>query len=190
MENRFLLTNMFKKYERVFAACATVGLLIVSRVLPHLPNVTPLTGIALFGARYQSKLYAFVVPLIALFLSDLLLGFHSTIVFVYASFVLSSYIGLLMRRLNFLQYITLASVISSLQFFLITNLGVFLTTPLYEKNIEGLLNCYIAALPFFRNSLFGDLFYTAILCSFYELCRTLLNGKKSILIYKDIFHNR
>ncbi len=135
-----------------------------SRLIPHPPNFVPLSAIALFsGAYFSSKKQAFILPLLALFFSDLILGFHSTMPVTYLSFVLIIFLGFWLKEKKSAIYIAEASVASSLLFFIITNLGVWAFTQLYPKTIAGLLTCYVAAIPFFHNALLGDLFYTGVL---------------------------
>lgn len=149
---------------------------ILTRLLPHPANFAPITAIALFSSVYLPKRLAFVVPLLAMILSDLVLGFHSTMPYVYGSIFLTSVIGVGIRRTPLRQgfvgqarRVVIATLGSSILFFIITNFGVWKETSLYPKTIDGLLQSYIMALPFFRNSVLGDLFYTAVLFGSYEL---------------------
>lgn len=137
---------------------------IFSRLIPHPPNFASLSAVALFsGAYFSSKKQAFIIPLLALFFSDLILGFHSTIPFTYLSFFLITFVGIWLKERKSVVFIAEASVASSILFFVLTNFGVWAVSPLYSKNIAGLLTCYVAAIPFFHNTLLGDLFYTAVL---------------------------
>ena len=134
-----------------------IAIAAIFRLLPHLPNVTPVTAMALFsGAYFTNKKFAFVVPLIAMFLSDIFLGFSTISLFVYAAFILVSYIGLKSKKINIKTIL-----ISSLSFFIITNFGVWLLV--YPNSIDGLLECYTLAIPFFRNSLIGDFFFAGVM---------------------------
>ena len=135
-----------------------------SRLIPHPPNLTSITAIALFGGAYFSdKRLAFLVPLAALFLSDLILGFYSHMEVVYLSFALIVCIGLWLQKRRSAFYIAGAALVSSVLFFFLTNFGVWAFESLYPKTFEGLLACYVAAIPFFQNTLQGDLFFTAVL---------------------------
>jgi len=150
---------------------------LLARFLPHPANFAPIVAIALFSARYLPKKYAFVLPLSVMFISDLFLGFYGpTMFFVYGSFILSGIIGLIARHQKSASFIPLASFSSSLVFFLVSNFGVWLTTTMYAKNLIGLQSCFIAAIPFFRNTLLGDFFYTGLFIGGYELAFFL--GKK------------
>lgn len=135
-----------------------------SRLIPHPPNFTPIAAIALFGgAQFSSKRAAFLVPLAGLFLSDLVFGFYAITPVVYGSFVLTVCIGFWVRQRHSVQRIACAAVASTILFFVLTNFGVWAIDNLYPKTTAGLVGCYVAAIPFFRNMLLGDLLYSALL---------------------------
>ncbi len=136
----------------------------LSRLVPHPWNVAPIAAMALFGgAQFGDKKLAFIVPLAALFLSDIVIGFYSSWPFVYGSFAFIVLLGMRLRNQPSVTTLVGASLLSSFLFFALTNLGVWLVDGLYPKNISGFFQCYTAALPFFRNSILGDLFYTSVL---------------------------
>jgi hypothetical protein len=149
---------------RLMVLIAIVLAAAASRLIPHPPNMTSITAIALFGGAYfPDKRLTFLVPLAALLLSDLILGFYSHMEVVYLSFALIVCIGLWLQKRRSVFYITGAALASSILFFLLTNFGVWALESLYPKTIAGLLACYMAAIPFFQNTLQGDLFFTAVL---------------------------
>jgi hypothetical protein len=125
---------------------------------------------ALFGGAYFcDKRVAFLVPFLALLLSDMILGLHDTMVYVYAGFALTVMIGFwLSSRLN-ARRIAAAAVGSSVLFFIVTNFGAWLTSGLYPVTIDGLLQAYAAAIPFFQNSLLSNLVFTALLFGGYAV---------------------
>lgn len=130
---------------------------VLCRLLPHLPNFTPITAIALFGGAYLSNRYlAYLLPLGIMVISDLFLGFYAISFFVYAAFIMVGFIGTKSKKPG--VYSILAG---SLTFFIISNFGVWLLG--YPKTISGLMECYTLAIPFFRNALMGDLFYGLLL---------------------------
>ena len=134
------------------------------RLVPHWPNFTPIAAIALFGGAYiNRKDLAILIPLVALFLSDLILGLHAFLIPVYASFALTVGLGMLLRKKISGPTVILASLVSSLLFFVITNFAVWAIGLNYAKDFSGLVQCYTMALPFFLNGTVGDLFYTGIL---------------------------
>ena len=150
------------------------------RLVPHPPNVTPIAAIALFGGVYfATKRTAFLVPLAAMYLSDLALGFfvydfgwfHWFMPFVYASFVVTVCLGLLIRHRLTPLTVGGAALIGSVLFFIVTNFGVWLVGNFYPKTVTGLVSCYVAAIPFFRNTLVGDAAYTLVLFGGFALAQ-------------------
>lgn len=136
----------------------------MSRLIPHPPNFAPIAALALFGgANFANKRSAFLVPLAALFLSDVFLGFSVLTPVVYGSFGLIVWLGLWLRRRRAIGPIAAAAFMGAMLFFLLTNLGVWAMTPLYPRTLKGLAECYVAALPFFWNTLAGDLVYSGLL---------------------------
>ena len=153
------------------------------RLLPHPPNMTPVAAMALFGGVYfATKRTAFLVPLAAMYLSDLVLGFfvydfgwfHWFMPFVYASFAVTVCLGLLIRRRLTLLTVGEAALTGSVLFFILTNFGVWLAGNLYPKTVAGLISCYVAAVPFFRNMLVGDAAYTLVLFGGFALAQRFL----------------
>lgn len=130
---------------------------VLSRFLPHPPNFTPIAAIALLSSKgFANRWVVFLIPIVSLFISDLILGLHATIPFVYASFVLIALLGMYVKKMN-IGTVLLSSII----FFLVSNFGVWLLH--YPISVEGLVQCYTLALPFFLNTILGDLVYGALL---------------------------
>ena len=145
----------------------------VLRLLPHYPNFTPIAAMALFGGAYvTNKKLSFVIPFAAMILSDLILGFHSTMWAVYLSFALIVVIGFSLREKKRVSNIFLASVSSSVLFFIITNFAVWLTGSMYPMTFTGLGECFAAAIPFFSPTAIGDLFYVGVFFGAFEFART------------------
>ena len=139
------------------------------RLLPHYPNFTPVAAIALFGGAYFSnKKIAFLIPLLAMLISDLFLGFHSTMWAVYLSFALIVFIGFSIKKNMKFSSIFLASISSSVLFFIITNFAVWISGGIYPLNIIGLGECFTAAIPFFHYTMIGDLFYVGVFFGAFE----------------------
>ena len=135
-----------------------------SRLVPHPPNLTAVTAMALFGgATLADKRLAFLIPLSALFVSDLVLGFHSQMLVVYGCFAAVVCIGLWLQKHRSAPLIAGAALGSSILFFGVTNFGVWAIDGMYPLTWQGLIACYTAAIPFFRNTLEGDLLYTLVL---------------------------
>lgn len=159
---------MYQALREIMNPLLIIVIAVVLRLVPHPANFAPIAAMALFGGVYLNKKYALVVPMLAMFVSDLFLGFHDTMVFVYGSFLLTGIIGLWLKKHQKAQNIILASFVSSIIFFVITNFGVWLVGNMYPKTLTGLLECYTAAIPFFRNTILGDLFYVGIFFFGYE----------------------
>jgi hypothetical protein len=139
----------------------------VSRLVPHPWNFTAVGAMALFaGARMPHKGLAFLAPFLSLLWTDAVLGFHSTIVFVYAAVALVTILGFYAR--DHFRKVVAGSLLASALFFVITNFGVWMMQDLYAKSFEGLVQCFVMAVPFFGNQVAGDLVYTAALFGAYE----------------------
>ncbi|HHJ36258.1 MAG TPA: hypothetical protein ENJ87_10880 [Gammaproteobacteria bacterium] len=157
---------------QLYSVSAIIFLLALFRLLPHWPNVTPVAAMALFGGAYfADRRMAFIVPFVALFLSDLILGLHNSMIFVYAGFALTVMVGFWLKNRLSLTRTTFAVVGSSVIFFLLTNFGAWMTTGIYARSIEGLMQAYVAGIPFFQNSLLGNGVYAAVIFGGYYLLR-------------------
>lgn len=150
---------------------------ILSRLIPHPANFTAVGGIALFsGSRFRFD-KALLITSATMFLSDVLLGFHPVMWSTYAALGIAVLLGRLCKKRKAIKLIIAMTLLSSVVFFLITNFAVWLLPgSTYPKTISGLLQSYILALPFFRNSLLGNFFYTTVFFGGYELVTTF--GKK------------
>lgn len=166
---------MQKFFEKLSNPIFFIFLAAILRLVPHLPNFAPISAMALFGGAYLGRRYALVLPFMAMVASDLFIGFDSLTsrLTVYGSFLLIGMIGLWLRRHRNFQNIVLASLISSVLFFVITNFGVWLFSNIYPKTSQGLVACFAAAIPFFRNTLSGDIFYSSVFFGGYALIKKL-----------------
>ncbi|MGH7203304.1 MAG: DUF6580 family putative transport protein [Candidatus Levyibacteriota bacterium] len=163
---------------------------VLLRLLPHMPNFAPIAATALFGGVYLNKRFAIFVPLIAMAVSDYLLlyihpfqypmadfshiypvtaMFHASTLFVWGSFIISGFIGMQIKKHKSIQNVLVGSLLSSVLFFLITNFGFWLGNDIYPKTFNGQIEAYMMALPFFKWTLLGDLFYTGVFFGAYEL---------------------
>ncbi len=159
---------------------AIILALAVFRLLPHLPNVSPVAAMALFGGAYfADKRMAFIVPFVALFLSDLLLGLHTSMIFVYAGFAITVVIGFALQKKINVTNTAFAMLVSSVLFFLLTNFGAWLTSGLYAKTAAGLMQAYVAGLPFFQNSLLGNMVFAAVIFGGYYLLKNNVSVLKA-----------
>lgn len=155
--------------NRLINPALVVLIVIGVRLFPHIPNFTPIAGLALFGGAYLNRKYALLVPIAAMLVSDFFIGFYSPVVMfsVYGSFLLTGIIGLWLAKRKTPANIILAAISSSILFFVITNLAVWYMW--YPRNFVGLTTCYALAIPFFRNTLLGDIFYAGVFFGGYEL---------------------
>lgn len=155
---------------QVMTISAIIFALAIFRLLPHLPNISPVAAMALFGGAYfADKRLALAVPFVALFLSDLILGLHNSMIFVYAGFAVTVAIGFALKdRVTFTNTL-FAVVASSVVFFLLTNFGAWLMSGIYPQTNAGLLQAYAAGIPFFQNSLLGNLAYAGVIFGGYRL---------------------
>ena len=142
------------KINKTHFVIGIIFIAVISRLIPHPPNFTPITAVALFSIiNFNNKYIGLSIPIVCLFISDLILGISIINLFVYFSFILISGIGYLFGKINIKSVL-----LSSLIFFFVTNFGVWLIG--YPHTPEGLIACYVAALPFFGWTIAGDLFYS------------------------------
>lgn len=145
-----------------------VAVVAISRWIPHPANFTALTGVALFSGSYWArKQWRFATPLAAMFVSDMVLGFYPGISITYLAVaacvllspVLSASLWKVLSR----------SVWASLVFFVVSNLGVWLSGGLYPMTFEGLQTCFVMAIPFYSATLTSSVFYSLALYSLYRV---------------------
>lgn len=163
------------RYSRSLLILGFIILGILSRFLPHPPNFTALNSIALLSVSALGHLgLSFFVVLSTMFLSDMVIGLHPTLSFVYFSFGCIILMGHWLRLGNHTyKRLPLFCIASSLLFFIITNFGVWLIDPLYPKTYSGLMVCYLAAVPFLVNQILGDVFYGMVLFTALRTIKTL-----------------
>jgi hypothetical protein len=166
---------MTSNHARLAALFSAIVAAAALRLVPHPPNFSPIDAMALFSGAYLGRRWvAFAAPLAALFLSDLVLGFYHGMATVYATVALIVAIGWSLSSRRSPLRIAGAAVAGSVTFFLITNLGMWLFSGFYPLTSAGLAACYIAAIPFFQNTVAGDLFYAALLFGGFALAERML----------------
>lgn len=163
---------------------ALIFIAALTRVIPHPPNFSPIEAVALFGGAYFAKRHwALLVPLMAMFASDLVLGLLNGGIYwsyfasagyllVYACIALSTVLGFGLRGKVGAGRVLAYSLAGSLLFFVVTNFGAWLSDPSYPKTAAGLVACYVAGIPFFQWTVLGTLFYSALLFGGFELLRS------------------
>ena len=169
MENRQLL--MKKILSKLITPFTFIAVGVVARIFPHPANFAPIGSMALFGGAYMTKRQALTIPIMAMILSDVFIRFDSLPmrISVYGSFLIAVLIGFWIKKHKNAGSLIAASLFSSIIFFLITNFSVWAFGSLYPKTSFGLIESFTLAIPFFRNTILGDLFYSGIFFGGYEL---------------------
>lgn len=180
-----------KKEKNIELIVALVFILIgISlRLIPHTPNFTPIAAIALFGGVYLSKKIALILPIGVMMISDMFIGYYEPklMISVYGSFLLCVVLGFWLKKHKRWYIIGGSAILSSVIFFFITNFAVWAFSPWYAKTISGIIQCYIMALPFFRNTLMGDMFYVTVFFGTYELVEVWIRSRFKIRKKDTIF---
>ncbi len=167
---------MTTNHARLLVLLAAIVAAAALRLVPHPPNFTPIGAMALFSGAYLGRrgALALVAPLGALLVSDLIIGFYRGMPTVYLSVALIVVIGwMALRRVSPIR-VGAAAIASSLLFFAITNFGMWLFSGIYPPTLAGLEACFVAAIPFFQNTIAGDLFYAATLFGGFKLAERLI----------------
>jgi len=152
-------------------------ILVLSRIIPHPPNFTPiLAGIIFLPFIKKDLVFSIIAPLAAMLISDLIIGMHSLMLWTYAPIIFLSCLTYYFNQDNILRIGTLAAV-SPMVFFLVSNFGVWISGSSYTKDMSGLIECYFNAIPFYASSAISCLLFTAL---FYLLRLALL--KRNFLL--------
>ena len=154
-----------------------IGMVVLgafARLVPHPWNFTPMMAIGLFaGSQSRKASTGVLATLLALALSDAVLGFYPGFWYVYAAALIPVLFGVLIRDKSGPAAIAVAALASSLSFFMITNFMVWATEPLYPHTAGGLAECYLAGIPFYRNQILGDAVYTVAIFGGYAVLSRL-----------------
>jgi hypothetical protein len=175
-----------KKINLRFSVLVLMILLAAfSRIIPHMPNFSPLGAIGLFGAaHFVKKWQAFLIPIAATWLSDLFINnviyaqyypeftwFYPGFYWQYGSYLFITLAGIFILQKTNPQRVIAGALASTAIFFLVSNFGVWAGGTMYPKTFEGLVTCYIAGIPFLKGTLFGDLFYSCVLFGTFALAQ-------------------
>ena len=161
-----------------FTIVGLIAVATVARFFTPVPNFTPIAAIALFGAAYFSrKSIAFLIPLVALSVSNIWFGFFDafTMIAVYSAFVLAGVIGLWIGKKVSVTRVIGGALLSSIVFFVLTNFASWIWLAglgVYPMSFAGLMMSYVAGLPFFRNEVLGTLVYSGVLFGAYEFAKS------------------
>jgi hypothetical protein len=154
------MSNFLKKISVNNFSIILIFILVFSRLIPHPPNFTPIISASIISGYLFKKInISLFIVLSSMILSDLFIGFHKTIFFTYLSLftiiIIFSKINNIINKKNLFLF----GLAGSLIFFLISNFGVWLIGDIYEKNLTGLLSCYILAIPFLKNSILSTIIF-------------------------------
>ena len=164
-----------------------------TRIMPHPPNFSPMAAIGLFGAAHFAKKWqAFFIPLIGIWVSDLVINnyvysssssnfvwFYSGFYWQYISYILIIFTGLFIFNRGISLTKTAGGMISSSGiFFLVSNFGVWTGGTMYPKNFSGLITCYAAGVPFIHNTIISDVLFTTVLFGTYYLLQVEYSSLK------------
>jgi hypothetical protein len=179
------MKNETTEKQAVLIKTAIAALLVMLaaalRILPHPMNLAPIGAMALFsGSAFREKWLKFAFPLLALFAGDFAIGFHTLMPIVYLSFLLDVGIGMWIKERRNVPRIAGATLVGAIQFFLITNLAVWVAFTTYPKSFAGLLACYVGGIPFFWNTLAGDALYAGLLFGGYALAEHFLKQPEAV----------
>jgi hypothetical protein len=175
-----------KTHTKILIAIALIAFGVTTRFLPHLWNFTAVTAIALFATNYLGAKWSMPTVVVTMFISDLFLGFYQKEIMlaVYASFLLVALLPKLLKGNSVFKILGL-SISGSLVFFFITNTAVWLFETMYPANFSGLIASYVAGIPFLKNAIIGDMWYTFALFGVYESA-TYLAKQKSLASASDL----
>ena len=184
-----------KNQHKILPVVILMAVGAFARLIPHIPNFTPLEGLTIFGAAYLGRNYiAIILPLLLIYISDFIINnttareyftnnegivwFSNYMIFNIISLILIVLISRkLLKTVNF-KSILFSALAASIIFFLISNFGaLFSPTSPYSKDVSGLLASYMAGIPFFRTSLLSNLFFTAIIFGSYNIILSLFYSK-------------
>ena len=169
--------------EKIFYLVFFGVILALSRIIPHPPNFTPVLATAIMAPLLiKDRLTGMAIPIVAMFISDVIIGFYSYQFVIYSSILAISLVSPM--RKNYTR-LGLMAVGGSIWFFIVTNFAEWIIWDYYPKTIEGLITCYTLAIPFFKNTLISTLFFTGLLTFYLEFLQKL-NEKTNYFILKFI----
>jgi len=166
---------MISNHARLTALLSAILAAASLRLVPHPPNFSPIDAMALFSGAYLGRRWlAFAAPFLALLLSDAVLGFYQGMEFQYVSVALIVILGAIVLPRTSIPRVGAASLASSILFFVVSNFGTWVVSGIYPHTVAGLASCYVAAVPFFQNTVAGDLFYSALLFGGFAIAERLV----------------
>ena len=155
------MQNLITSLKREYFPIGLIVILALSRLIPHPDNFTPIIAIAIMGSYFFNNInLSYLVVLFSMLIADFFIVFYGHVLFVYFPlFLIIMIFFKLSKKINF-KNLFIFGFAGSLIFFMISNFGVWLVSGLYEKNINGLIECYFMAIPFFKNTLVSTLIFS------------------------------
>jgi len=155
------MQNLLGALRKEIFPISLILILVFARLIPHPPNFTPIIAVAILSSCFFRNVYlSIAILLVSMLLADVVIGFYKDMLFVYISLLLIPIIFFkISSKINY-KNLFIFGFIGALIFYLVSNFGVWLVGNLYSKDIDGLVECYYLAIPFFRNTLFSTIFYS------------------------------
>ena len=163
-------------------------ILALSRIIPHPPNFTPILATAIIAPMLiKDRWYGIAIPIVAMFISDVIIGFHPYQFVIYATILSIALVSPMHKNYTMLG---IMAVGGSVWFFITTNFAVWIVMDYYPKTVEGLITCYTLAIPFFKNTLISTCLFTGLLTISIKYLE-ILNKKTNYFIFNFIIktHN-
>jgi len=163
------MQNFFVDLKKEIFPIGLILILALSRLIPHPDNFTPIIALAIMGSHFFKSInFSYLVVLFSMLIADFFIGFYSHMLFVYLSLFLIILIFFkISKKMNY-KNLFIFGFFGSVIFFLISNFGVWVAGNLYEKNMNGLLECYFMAIPFFKNTLISTLIFSYLALIIYK----------------------
>ena len=154
------MQNILKNLNKEIIPIGLILILAASRLIPHPPNFTPIIAVAIMSSYFFRNIYLSILTLIiSMLIADVFIGFYKNMLFVYTSLIIITFIFFRISKKIKYKNLYIFAFFGSLIFFLISNFGVWALDGLYEKNLNGLIECYILAIPFFGNTFLSTLIF-------------------------------
>jgi len=169
------------KNKNILITIGLIGLSVLVRIGQFIPNVSPVGAVAIFSGFYFRSRWAYLVPVLAMLLADLVIGFYNFWVMaaVYGSFGAAVVIGRYVKKSANVFSVAAGVLAGSVIFYAVTNFAVWAISSWYPPTLGGLMLSYTMALPFFRNTLLGDLLFGGLLFGAYETGKILARRRRA-----------
>jgi len=157
---------------------------ILSRLIIHVDNFTPVIALALFGGVYLKRKQALLLPILLFAATDIILGFHKTMFFTWSTILLIVLMGFAVQKNKNWATVLGGGIFSAILFFVTTNFGVWIMTGMHPLTLTGLAECYVVAIPYFRSSLLSTLIYGFIFFGAYEVIAAQVRNTRLSYVLK------